>query len=90
MCRCSLRSPTRAALRWRRLRGVLAGPIFSVSPNMGVDILNVVFAVVVIGGMGSIGGAVITGLGLGVIEGLTKFAYPPAANIIIFIVMISS
>jgi branched-chain amino acid transport system permease protein len=70
------------------LAGVLAAPIFSVSPNMGIDILNVVFAVVVIGGMGSIGGSVVTGLALGVIEGMTKFAYPPAANIIIFIVMI--
>jgi branched-chain amino acid transport system permease protein len=70
------------------LAGVLAAPIFSVSPNMGGDILNVVFAVVVIGGMGSIGGSVVTGLSLGVIEGLTKFVYPPAANIIIFIVMI--
>jgi branched-chain amino acid transport system permease protein len=70
------------------LAGVLAAPIFSVSPNMGIDILNVVFAVVVIGGMGSIGGAVVTGLALGVIEGLTKYAYPPAANVIIFIVMI--
>jgi branched-chain amino acid transport system permease protein len=68
--------------------GVSAGPIYSVSPNMGVDILNVVFAVVVIGGMGSIGGSIVTGLGLGIIEGLTKFIYPPAANIIIFIVMI--
>ena len=70
------------------LAGVLAAPIFSVSPNMGIDILNVVFAVVVIGGMGSIGGSVVTGLALGVIEGLTKFAYPPAGNIVIFIVMI--
>jgi branched-chain amino acid transport system permease protein len=70
------------------LAGVLAAPIFSVSPNMGVEIILVVFAVVVIGGMGSIGGAVITGLSLGLVEGLTKFLYPQAANIIIFVVMI--
>ena len=70
------------------LAGVLAAPIFSVSPNMGVEILNVVFAVVVIGGMGSIGGSIITGITLGLIEGLTKYYYPPAANLIIFIVMI--
>jgi branched-chain amino acid transport system permease protein len=68
--------------------GVLAAPIFSVSPNMGVDILNVVFAVVVIGGMGSISGSIVTGIALGLIEALTKYFYPPASNIIIFIVMI--
>jgi branched-chain amino acid transport system permease protein len=70
------------------LAGVLAAPIFSVSPNMGVEIILVVFAVVVIGGMGSIGGAVITGLSLGLVEALTKFLYPQAANVVIFVVMI--
>lgn len=70
------------------LAGTMAAPIFSVSPNMGVEIILVVFAVVVIGGMGSIGGAVITGLSLGLVEGLTKFLYPQAAHLIIFIVMI--
>ena len=56
--------------------GVLAAPIYSVNPNMGDNFINTVFAVVVIGGMGSIMGAIITGFGLGVIEGLTKVFYP--------------
>lgn len=67
--------------------GVLAAPIYQVSPGMGSNLIIIVFAVVVIGGMGSIGGAIVTGLGLGVIEGLTKTFYPAASSIVIFIVM---
>jgi len=69
------------------LAGVLAAPIQQVSALMGTNLVLVVFAVVVIGGMGSIMGSIITGFGLGVIEGLTKVAYPPASNIVIFVVM---
>ncbi|KEF32819.1 High-affinity branched-chain amino acid transport system permease protein LivH [Marinobacter nitratireducens] len=68
--------------------GVLAAPIYSVTPVMGSSILIVVFAVVVIGGMGSIGGAIITGILMGVIEGLTKTFYPPASSAVIFLVMV--
>jgi branched-chain amino acid transport system permease protein len=68
--------------------GVLAAPIYSVNPNMGVDLMIVVFAVVVIGGMGSIMGAIITGFTLGVIEGLTKVFYPEASATVIFIIMV--
>ncbi|MBC8051054.1 MAG: branched-chain amino acid ABC transporter permease [Chitinophagales bacterium] len=68
--------------------GVLAAPIYSVNPNMGADLIIVVFAVVVIGGMGSILGAILTGFGLGVVEGLTKVFYPEAAATVIFIIMI--
>lgn len=68
--------------------GVLAAPLYPVSPTMGSNLLIVVFAVVVIGGMGSIIGAVLTGLGMGLIEGLTKVYYPEAANTVIFVVMI--
>lgn len=68
--------------------GVLAAPIYSVTPVMGSHILIVVFAVVVIGGMGSIGGAIITGVLMGVIEGLTKTFYPPASSAVIFLVMV--
>jgi branched-chain amino acid transport system permease protein len=67
--------------------GVLAAPIYSVNPNMGSDLIIVVFAVVVIGGMGSILGAILTGFGLGLIEGLTKVFYPEASATIIFIIM---
>jgi branched-chain amino acid transport system permease protein len=67
--------------------GVLAAPIFSVNPTMGADLLIVVFAVVVIGGMGSIMGSIVTGFGLGLIEGLTKLFYPEAAAVVIFVVM---
>ena len=67
--------------------GVLAAPIYSVNPNMGADLIIVVFAVVVIGGMGSIMGAILTGFGLGIIEGLTKVFYPEASNTVIFIIM---
>jgi branched-chain amino acid transport system permease protein len=67
--------------------GVLAAPIYNVSPQMGSDLIIVVFAVVVIGGMGSIMGAIVTGFGLGIIEGLTKVFYPEASNTVIFVVM---
>ena len=70
------------------LAGVLAAPIYSVSPDMGSNILIVVFAIVVIGGMGSIGGAILTGLGMGVVEGLTKYFYPEASTTVIFMVMV--
>ncbi|WP_028303755.1 branched-chain amino acid ABC transporter permease [Oceanospirillum maris] len=68
--------------------GVLAAPIYSVSPVMGSNLLIVVFAVVVIGGMGSIAGAIVTGLLMGLIEGLTKVFYPEASTTVIFLVMI--
>ncbi len=69
------------------LAGVMAAPIYQVSPQMGGDLIIVVFAVVVIGGMGSIMGAILTGFGLGVIEGLTKVFYPEASSTVIFIIM---
>ncbi|APV51306.1 branched-chain amino acid ABC transporter permease [Betaproteobacteria bacterium GR16-43] len=69
------------------LAGVFAAPIYQVSPQMGSSLIIVVFAVVVIGGMGSILGAVITGFGLGIIEGLTKVFYPEASNTVIFVIM---
>jgi branched-chain amino acid transport system permease protein len=69
------------------LAGVLAAPIYQVSPLMGSQIIIVVFAVVVIGGMGSIMGAIVSGFGLGVIEGLTKVFYPEASNTVIFVIM---
>jgi branched-chain amino acid transport system permease protein len=69
------------------LAGVMAAPIYQVSPLMGADLIIVVFAVVVIGGMGSIMGSILTGFGLGVIEGLTKVFYPEASNTVIFVVM---
>ena len=68
--------------------GVLAAPIYSVNPNMGSNLIIVVFAVVVIGGMGSILGSIITGFGLGVAEGLTKVFYPQASATVIFVVMV--
>ena len=68
--------------------GVLAAPIMQVSPLMGSNLIIVVFAVVVIGGMGSIMGSIITGLGLGVIEGLTKVFWPEASNTVVFIIMV--
>ena len=67
--------------------GVLAAPIYSVNPDMGDNFINTVFAVVVIGGMGSILGAIVTGFGLGVIEGLTKVFYPEASSTVIFVIM---
>jgi branched-chain amino acid transport system permease protein len=69
------------------LAGVLAAPAYQVSPQMGSNLIIVVFAVVVIGGMGSILGSIVTGFGLGVIEGLTKVFYPEASNTVIFVVM---
>jgi len=69
------------------LAGVLAAPIYQVKPTMGADMIIVVFAVVVIGGMGSIMGSVVTGFILGLLEGLTKVFYPEASNTIIFVVM---
>jgi branched-chain amino acid transport system permease protein len=68
--------------------GVLAAPIYSVNPNMGDNFINVVFAVVVIGGMGSIMGSVVTGFALGVIEGMTKVIYPQASATVVFVVMV--
>ena len=70
------------------LAGVLAAPIIQVNPLMGSNLIIVVFAVVVIGGMGSILGSVITGLGLGIIEGMTRVFYPEASNIVVFVIMV--
>ncbi len=69
------------------LAGVLAAPIYNVSPQMGSSLIIVVFAVVVIGGMGSIMGAIVTGFALGLIEGLTKVFFPEASNTVIFVIM---
>lgn len=69
------------------LAGVLAAPVYQVSPLMGSNLIIVVFAVVVIGGMGSILGAIVTGFALGIFEGLTKVFYPPASNIVVFVIM---
>ena len=68
--------------------GVMAAPIYNVSPQMGSSLIIVVFAVVVIGGMGSIGGAILTGFALGIVEGLTKYFYPEASSTVIFVVMV--
>jgi branched-chain amino acid transport system permease protein len=70
------------------LAGVLAAPVIQVTPLMGSNLIIVVFAVVVIGGMGSILGSVITGLGLGVVEGFTRVFYPEASNVVVFVVMV--
>ncbi len=69
--------------------GVLAAPVVQVNPLMGSNLIIVVFAVVVIGGMGSILGSIITGLGLGIVEGLTKVVYPEASGVVIFVIMIA-
>jgi branched-chain amino acid transport system permease protein len=69
------------------LAGVMAAPIYNVSPQMGAHLIIIVFAVVVIGGMGSIMGAIVTGFALGVIEGLTKVFFPEASNTVIFVIM---
>jgi branched-chain amino acid transport system permease protein len=69
------------------LAGVMAAPIYQVSPLMGSNIIIVVFAVVVIGGMGSILGAIVSGFALGLIEGLTKVFYPEASSTVIFVIM---
>jgi branched-subunit amino acid ABC-type transport system permease component len=70
------------------LAGVMAAPIYQVNPLMGANQIIVVFAVVVIGGMGSILGAIITGFALGIVEGLTKYFYPEASNTVIFVIMV--
>jgi branched-chain amino acid transport system permease protein len=69
------------------IAGVLAAPVFQVSPTMGSNLIIIIFAVVVVGGMGSILGAIATGYLLGIVEGMTKVFYPEAANIAIFIIM---
>ena len=69
------------------LAGVLAAPVIQVTPLMGSNLIIVVFAVVVIGGMGSILGSILTGLGLGIVEGLTKVFYPEASSIVVFVIM---
>jgi branched-chain amino acid transport system permease protein len=69
------------------LAGVLAAPLYSVNPDMGSELINTVFAVVVIGGMGSIGGAILTGFALGIIEGFTDVFYPPGSAVVVFVVM---
>jgi branched-chain amino acid transport system permease protein len=69
------------------LAGVMAAPIYNVAPQMGANLIIIVFAVVVIGGMGSIMGAIVTGFGLGLIEGLTKVFFPEASNTVIFVIM---
>ena len=67
--------------------GVMAAPVYQVTPQMGSHLIIVVFAVVVIGGMGSILGSIVTGVGLGLVEGLTKYLYPPAAATVVFAIM---
>jgi branched-chain amino acid transport system permease protein len=67
--------------------GVMAAPVYQVTPLMGSSLVIVVFAVVVIGGMGSIAGSIVTGLGLGLVEGLTKYLYPEASSVVVFVVM---
>ena len=71
------------------LAGVMAAPVYQINPQMGADIIIVVFAVVVIGGMGSIMGAIVSGFGLGIAEGLTKVFYPQASTTVVFIIMIA-
>ena len=70
------------------IAGVMAAPIYTVNPQMGANMIIVVFAVVVIGGMGSILGAILTGFGLGIVEGLTKVFYPEASSTVIFVIMV--
>jgi branched-chain amino acid transport system permease protein len=79
---------TRLGAYLAALAGVLAAPIIQVTPLMGSNLIIVVFAVVVIGGMGSILGSVITGLALGLVEGLTRVFYPEASSIVVFVVMV--
>jgi len=76
-----------AAVGIAALAGVMAAPIYQVAPLMGTEIIIVVFAVVVIGGMGSILGSIVAGFGLGLIEGLTKVFYPEAASVVVFVMM---
>ena len=77
-----------AGIALAALAGVLAAPIYSVNPQMGTNLIIVVFAVVVIGGMGSILGSVVTGFGLGIVEGFTKVFYPEASATVIFVIMV--
>ena len=77
-----------AGLGLAAFAGVLAAPIYSVNPNMGANLIITVFAVVVIGGMGSILGSIVTGFGLGIVEGLTKTYYPEASATVVFVVMV--
>ena len=76
-----------AAVAIAALAGVMAAPIYQVAPLMGAEMIIVVFAVVVIGGMGSILGSIVAGFGLGLIEGLTKVFYPEAASVVVFVMM---
>ena len=69
------------------LAGVMAAPLYSVTPSMGNGLINTVFAIIVIGGMGSIGGAVLGGFALGIIQGLTTVLYPPATSVVVFVAM---
>lgn len=69
------------------LAGVLAAPIYQVSPLMGQDLIIVVFAIVVIGGLGSMLGSIVSGLGIGIVEGLTKTFYPEASSVVVFVIM---
>jgi branched-chain amino acid transport system permease protein len=69
------------------IAGVLAAPVIQITPLMGSNLIIIVFAVVVIGGMGSILGSILTGLALGLIEGLTKVFYPEASSIVVFVIM---
>jgi branched-chain amino acid transport system permease protein len=67
--------------------GVMAAPVYQVTPLMGSSLIMVVFAVVVIGGMGSIAGSIVTGIGIGLVEGLTRYLYPEASSVVVFVVM---
>ncbi|ABS25880.1 branched-chain amino acid ABC transporter permease [Anaeromyxobacter sp. Fw109-5] len=67
--------------------GVMAAPVYQVTPLMGSSVIMVVFAVVVIGGMGSIAGSIVTGIGIGLVEGLTRYLYPEASSVVVFVVM---
>jgi branched-chain amino acid transport system permease protein len=67
--------------------GVMAAPVYQVTPLMGSSLIIVVFAVVVIGGMGSIAGSIVTGIGLGLVEGLTRYVYPEASSVVVFVIM---
>jgi branched-chain amino acid transport system permease protein len=69
------------------LAGVMAAPVYQVTPLMGSSLIIVVFAVVVIGGMGSIAGSIFTGIGIGLVEGLTRFVYPEASSVVVFVLM---
>lgn len=67
--------------------GVMAAPVYQVTPLMGSSVIMVVFAVVVIGGMGSIAGSIVTGVGVGLVEGLTRYVYPEASAVVVFVLM---